>query len=131
MADRFITYSSFDDLKDTRKRSKVYRYINFTRKEYKARTAQNYIKRPPPGGNRFSKSSSVEPGLELQHGWAARQGEIEPGSDIEHDVHPTTPSKSRKLPGPLTPVAGNRRDPFASYPVPQSKQTLWAVDYCE
>ncbi|OCT51555.1 hypothetical protein CLCR_08336 [Cladophialophora carrionii] len=127
---RFITYHDLDDLRDTRKRAQINAYINSTRKEHRIRTSKRTSKprlewqHQPPN----PALVKVEPGL-------AEDSVIErPSSESAEDVDDApsltvwTP-KAEALATPQTLLDGYRRDPFASFPVTQSGQVLWAADY--
>ncbi|ETI22463.1 hypothetical protein G647_06538 [Cladophialophora carrionii CBS 160.54] len=130
MATRFITYHDLDDLRDRRKRAQINAYINSTRKEHRFRTSKRTSKPPLEWQHQPQNPAlvKVEPGL-------AEDSVIErPSSASAEDVDdaPSLPGRTYKaeaLATPQTLLDGFRRDPFASFPVTQSGQVLWAADY--
>ncbi|EXJ72921.1 uncharacterized protein A1O5_04070 [Cladophialophora psammophila CBS 110553] len=127
----FITYNDLDDMRDSRKRSQINAYVNRGRRVNKVKSSAQRQSRPPLQWQarppiRTSAPIKVEPEL------------LEEAKDIANIREPRVTEeiiyallKRRRLPriSLQHTLGGLRRDPFASFPIPQSGQVEWAADF--
>ena len=129
-ATKFITYSSLDDLQDRRKRSQIVAHVNTTRREHKIRTSTRSSRAPLEWDFRPSTQPVIKVEPDLPSDVALERhaiAEVKESDDADDRV---VLSNVRPHLTSYTSVDGHRRDPFASFPVTQTGQVLWAADYC-
>ena len=119
----FITYNNLDDIRDSRKRSQINAYVNRGRKAIKVKAAQRQAQTV-----QFRQVTPI----------TTNSGSSTPRTDV---VDPRNPQISKELIYALlrrrrlpkfilhSDLGDPRRDPFASFPIPQSEQIDWAADF--
>ncbi|OQV02734.1 Fungal specific transcription factor domain-containing protein [Cladophialophora immunda] len=127
----FITYNDLDDMRDARKRSQINAYVNRGRRVNKVKSSTQRPSRPPLQWQarhpiRTSTPAKVEPELLAQ---AKHVADIRDPHVTEEIIYALL--KRRRLPKLSLQygLGGHRRDPFASFPIPQSGQVEWAADF--
>ncbi len=127
----FITYNDLDDMRDSRKRSQINAFVNRGRKANKVKSAQKQA--------RAVQWQSQHP-IRAATAIKIESEESTPGTDVVDLRHPQISKeiifallKRRRLPKLALQygLGGVRKDPFASFPVPQTEQIEWATDFCE
>ena len=127
----FITYNDLNDMRDTRKRSQINAFVNRSRKAIKVKSAQRQARAVQWQSQRATPSTATV---------KIKSEASTPGTDVIDFGNPHISKdlifallKKQRLP-PLAlqyGLGGLRRDPFASFPVPQTDQIEWAADFCE
>ncbi|KIY00344.1 uncharacterized protein Z520_04029 [Fonsecaea multimorphosa CBS 102226] len=127
----FISYSNLEDMRDARKRSQINAYVNRGRKVNKVKSSAQRHSRPPLEWQ-ARRTARTSPPVEVEPESLAQAKDVADVQDPRHTEDSTSASQKRrrlpKLPLQYGP-GGLRRDPFASFPIAQSGQVEWAVDF--
>lgn len=127
----FITYNDLDDMRDTRKRSQINAFVNRGRKANKIKAAQRES-RSIQWQSQHPIRTLTPTNLESAALIPERRIIDIRDARIPREVILELLRRRRmsKITIQLDP-AGYRKDPFASFPIPQSEQVEWATDFCE
>jgi hypothetical protein len=128
----FITYNDLDDMRDSRKRSQINAFVNRGRKANRVKSAQRQAQQAVQWQARHPTRASTPIKTESEPST--------PESDVV-DIRSRQISKEiiyallkrRRLSRAALQyeIGGFRKDPFASFPVPQTEQIDWATDFCK
>ncbi|KAH0843504.1 hypothetical protein FOPE_08725 [Fonsecaea pedrosoi] len=130
----FITYNDLDDMRDARKRSQINAFVNRGRRVNRAKPSTPRSSHPPTAAQwharhpiRTSTPVTVDSELLAQ---VENIGDGRDGQQVTDDIIYAL-LRRRRLPKLSVQYAlgGHRRDPFASFPIPQTGQIEWAADF--